>query len=101
MGILSPYSGDLEGDALARYTVPHIPPSNPYIKQRDAENGTERVLVPPAPSVSSRKLVRPLMEARSEATRALWSFLVDSKFLRGLVTAKMRGEPWMQVAPAT
>ncbi|KAI0826632.1 glycerol-3-phosphate-1-acyltransferase [Trametes gibbosa] len=101
VGILSPYSGDLEGDALARYTVPHIPPSNPYIKQRDAENGTERVLVPPAPSVSSRKLVRPLMEARSEATRALWSFLVDSKFLRGLVTAKMRGEPWMQVAPAT
>ncbi|KAH9849378.1 glycerol-3-phosphate-1-acyltransferase [Lenzites betulinus] len=101
VGILSPHSGDLQGDALAPYTVPYIPPPNPYIKRRNAENATERALLPPAPSVPSRKLIRPLMEARSEATRALWSFLVDSKFLRGLVTAKMRGEAWMQVAPAT
>lgn len=81
--------------------MPYIPRPNPYIKRRDgAETESDRARLPHAPSVSSRKLIRPLLDARSEATRSLWSFLVDSKYLRGLVTARMRGEAWMQVGPA-
>ncbi|KAI0360695.1 glycerol-3-phosphate-1-acyltransferase [Trametes cingulata] len=102
LGTFSPRSSDLHGEQLARYTVPYIPPPNPFIKPRDTSEGTiARASSPRAPAVSSRKLIRPLLEARSEATRSLWSFLVDSKYLRGLVTARMKGEPWMQVGPAT
>ncbi|KAI0653947.1 glycerol-3-phosphate-1-acyltransferase [Cubamyces menziesii] len=98
--LFSPRSSDLHGEALAPYTVPYIPPPNPYIKRREADSSAEaRAHAPMAKPVPSRKLIRPLMEARSDATRALWSFLVDSKYLRGLVTAKMRGEAWMQVGP--
>ena len=39
-------------------------------------------------------------DARAEATRAMWTFMIDSKYLHGLVSAKMRGEAWMQVGPA-
>ena len=100
VGLFSPRSSDLHGEALASYTVPYIPPPNPYIKRREADSSAEaRAHAPMAKPVPSRKLIRPLMEARSDATRALWSFLVDSKYLRGLVTAKMRGEAWMQVGP--
>ncbi|KAI0371934.1 glycerol-3-phosphate-1-acyltransferase [Pilatotrama ljubarskyi] len=102
LGTLSPRSNDLKGEQLAAYTVPYIPRPNPFIKRRD-DSGTTIASAgsPRAPAVSSRKLIRPLLEARSEATRSLWSFLVDSKYLRGLVTARMRGEAWMQVGPAT
>ncbi|KAI0635152.1 glycerol-3-phosphate-1-acyltransferase [Trametes polyzona] len=104
LGTLSPRSSDLHGELLAPYTIPYIPPPNPYIKRRDGAEDVDahaRAGLPPPPPVPARKLIRPLLEARSEATRALWSFLVDSKYLRGLVSAKMRGEAWMQVGPAT
>ncbi|KAI8970577.1 glycerol-3-phosphate-1-acyltransferase [Trametes punicea] len=103
LGIFSPDSSDLHGDQLTPYTVPYIPPSNPFIKRRETTEGASsgRVHAPRAKPVPSRKLIRPLLEARSEATRNLWSFLVDSKYLRGLVTGKMKGETWMQVGPAT
>ncbi|EIW55730.1 glycerol-3-phosphate-1-acyltransferase [Trametes versicolor FP-101664 SS1] len=101
LGLFSPHSSDLTGERLAPYTVPYIPRPNPYIKRRDgAETESDRARLPHAPSVPPRKLIRPLLDARSEATRSLWSFLVDSKYLRGLVTARMRGEAWMQVGPA-
>ncbi|KAI0777670.1 glycerol-3-phosphate-1-acyltransferase [Trametes elegans] len=102
LGLFSPRSGDLSGERLAPYTLPYIPPPNPFVKRREpAEGASTRAHAPRAPPVPSRKLIRPLLEARSEATRALWSFLVDSKYLHGLVTAKMRGEAWMQVGPVT
>ncbi|KAI0674283.1 glycerol-3-phosphate-1-acyltransferase [Trametes maxima] len=102
IGLLSPRSGELKGERLTPYTVPYIPPPNPFIKRLEGAQGVNtRAHLPRAPLVSSRKLIRPLLEARSEATRSLWSFLVDSKYLRGLVSAKMKGEAWMQVGPAT
>ncbi|KAI9063659.1 glycerol-3-phosphate-1-acyltransferase [Trametes sanguinea] len=103
LGILSPRTSDLHGKQLEPYTEPYVPPPNPYIKPREgAKDATHvRFHVPRAKPVPSRKLIRPLLEARSEATKALWSFLVDSKYLRGLVSGKMKGEPWMQVGPAT
>lgn len=98
-GILAPASSALAGDTLGRYTKPYIPRPNPYIKRR--EGTTQHVPNPRAPSVFlSHKLVRPLLDARAEATRNLWSFMVDSKYLHGLVTARMKSEAWMQVGPA-
>lgn len=44
--------------------------------------------------------MRPLLDARAEATRDMWSFMVDSKYLHGLVSARVKGEAWMQVGPA-
>ncbi|KAI0646294.1 glycerol-3-phosphate-1-acyltransferase [Trametes meyenii] len=102
IGLLSPRSAELKGEKLALYTVPYIPPPSPLIKRREGTQGANtRAHLPRAPSVAPGKLIRPLLEARSEATRSLWSFLVDSKYLRGLVSAKMKGEAWMQVGPAT
>ncbi|KAI0746755.1 glycerol-3-phosphate-1-acyltransferase [Daedaleopsis nitida] len=60
----------------------------------------DRISTPKAPSVSSHRLIRPLLDARTEATRNMWSFMVDSKYLHGLVTARMKGEASMQVGPA-
>ncbi|KAH9920018.1 glycerol-3-phosphate-1-acyltransferase [Epithele typhae] len=97
LGALSPASGSLKGAALAPYTTNEIPPPNPYIRRREGQ--TAPVHIPPAPPVPSRVLIRPLLDARMDATRAMWSFLADSKYLNGLVTAKMKGEAWMQVGP--
>ncbi|KAI0764978.1 glycerol-3-phosphate-1-acyltransferase [Fomes fomentarius] len=97
-GILAPASCALAGDKLAPYTKPYIPRPNPYIKRR--EGTTQHKPNPRAPLVLSHKLIRPLLDARAEATRNLWSFMVDSKYLHGLVTARMKGEAWMQVGPA-
>ncbi|CDO70086.1 hypothetical protein BN946_scf184806.g13 [Trametes cinnabarina] len=102
LGILSPRTSDLQGKQLEPYTEPYVPPPNPYVKLRESKDASRvRFHVPRAKPVPSRKLIRPLLEARSEATKSLWSFLVDSKYLRGLVSGKMKGEPWMQVGPAT
>ena len=99
LGILSPASSALSGAALAPYTTNPVPPPNPFVKRR-ADQPLQPP-VPPAPSVPARRLVRPLLAARADATRAMWSFLADSRYLHGLVTARGRGEAWMQVGPAT
>ncbi|RPD65473.1 glycerol-3-phosphate-1-acyltransferase [Lentinus tigrinus ALCF2SS1-7] len=97
-GILAPRSVALSGANLAPYTKPYVPPPNPYIKRR--EGTTEPKPTPRVPTVSSVRLIRPLLDARAEATRNMWSFMVDSKYLHGLVSARMKGEAWMQVGPA-
>ena len=83
---------------MTPYTTPYVAPPNPYIKRR--EGAPAHVPTPNPPHVASRKLIRPLLDARVEATRAMWMFMIDSKYLHGLVSAKMRGEAWMQVGPA-
>ena len=98
LGSITPKPFILSGGALAPYTTNPVPPPNPFIRRRAGhEPSTE---VPYARSVSAARLVHPLFDARADATRAMWSFLVDSKYLHGLVTARMRGEAWMQVGPA-
>ena len=98
VGILAPTSCALSGDRLAPYTKPYVPPPNPYIKRRAGT--AEHKPTPRAPYVSSVRLMRPLLDARAEATRDMWSFMVDSKYLHGLVSARVKGEAWMQVGPA-
>ncbi|KAM5537073.1 hypothetical protein V8D89_009219 [Ganoderma adspersum] len=98
LGALSPQSSSLSGDKLTPYTTPYIAPPNPYIKRR--EGTPARVPTPNPLRVASRKLIHPLLDARVEATEAMWMFMIDSKYLHGLVSAKMRGEAWMQVGPA-
>ena len=83
---------------MTPYTTPYVAPPNPYIKRR--EGAPAHVPTPNPPRVASRKLIRPLLDARVEATRAMWMFMIDSKYIHGLVSAKMRGEAWMQVGPA-
>ncbi|RDX54483.1 acyltransferase [Lentinus brumalis] len=98
VGITAPRSIALTGAKLAPYTMPYVPPPNSYIKRRDGI--AEPRPTPRAPSVSSVRLIRPLLDARAEATRNMWSFMVDSKYLHGLVSARVKGEAWMQVGPA-
>ncbi|KAI0717400.1 acyltransferase [Cerioporus squamosus] len=98
VGILAPKSSALTGARLAPYTRPHVPPPNPYIRRR--EGTAEPKPTPRAPYVSSMRLIRPLLDARAEATRNMWSFMVDSKYLHGLVSAQVKGQAWMQVGPA-
>ncbi|TBU45439.1 acyltransferase [Dichomitus squalens] len=98
LGVLSSKSSALTGAKLEPYTKPYIPPPNPYIKQRAGT--AEPVPRPHPPSTASRRLIRPLLDARADATRAMWTFMIDSKYLHGLVSAKVRGEAWMQVGPA-
>ena len=99
LGILAPTSSALAGPALVPYSHTPVPPPNPYIKRRPGHDQVQAPQ-PPAPFVAPHRLVRPLLDARADATRAMWTFLVDSKYLHGLVTARMRGEAWMQVGPA-
>ncbi|KAI1798228.1 acyltransferase [Ganoderma leucocontextum] len=98
LGVLSPQSSSLTEEELAPYTTPYVAPPNPYIKRR--EGAPAHVPTPNPPPVASRRLIRPLLKARAEATRSMWLFMLDSKYLHGLVSAKMRGEAWMQVGPA-
>lgn len=98
LGILTPQSGSLTGEELLPYTIPYVPPPNPYIKRR--EGTPAPTPTPSPPPVAPRRLIRALLDARGEATRAMWSFMIDSKYQSesGLVSTT-RDEVWLQVGP--
>ena len=88
IGLLSPRSADVPVDALGPYTTPPPPPVNPFIKQRvaaesDSSSNSASSTPPirpvnelPKPRiVSSRKLIRHLLDARVQATVALSEYL--------------------------
>ena len=82
VGVWTPKKWDLAVSALGQYTIPFIPPENPWVQPR--ANGDE-----PAPSVvlspphrgkhrrkaPSRRLIRHVLRARVEAVKALVAFI--------------------------
>ncbi|PCH38936.1 acyltransferase [Wolfiporia cocos MD-104 SS10] len=93
-GLLSPTSTDLTPEELMLYETPPRPPINPYVKHRQnpehigqashTHNGSVRdenavhdidYACPATPS--SSRIIRPLLEARIEATTSLQDFLAD------------------------
>lgn len=92
MGLLSPRSSDIQGVELEVYMTPPTPPMNPFIKRKTAESadtsGHENIHQPQegkkevrqrvkTGAVGSRRLIRPLLAARFEATVALAEYLTE------------------------
>ncbi|KZT03700.1 acyltransferase [Laetiporus sulphureus 93-53] len=97
IGLLSPRTADLTPDELQQYAKPPLPPVNPFLKRRspptstgqpngnghsidnDFCNGSRPANQnePRPPTPSFRRLMRPLLSARAEATDALAKYLVD------------------------
>jgi glycerol-3-phosphate O-acyltransferase/dihydroxyacetone phosphate acyltransferase len=97
IGLLSPRSSDLPMDALGSYTTPPPPPVNPYIKRQiaaesDSSSNSTQSTPPILPAkelpkprlVSSRKLIRHLLEARAQATVALCEYLDEVEGGKGI-----------------
>lgn len=87
LALLCPRSFDIPFERLEPYTIPPPPAFNPYIKRREDTSVTQPTESDSSPNikgsaarsppkhVSSIRLMRPLLAARTDATHALVEFL--------------------------
>ncbi|KAF8507482.1 glycerol-3-phosphate-acyltransferase [Hysterangium stoloniferum] len=93
VGVWAPTKWDLSFSALAPYTTPYIPPANSWIDKPKTEHSPP--LTPtsdPSPTsrrrdIPTRRLIRHVLRARSNAARCLLKFFADLEKNGGKVRA--------------
>ena len=76
------------GDGLKPYLRPPAPPPSPFVRYPSPPS-EDKTRVPPARSVTTRKLIRPLLSARLEAERTLVEYLRTADLPREY--------PWVEI----
>lgn len=85
MGMLP--HGEINQAELAPYLRPPPPPTNSFIKARANSPQKLEAVVPIPNRISSRRLIKPMLNARAEATTALGVYLrsIDGISNNGIV----------------